>query len=222
MMQKHHEAFYKLIDTSQYRSILALNGELPNRSFFAMSNLPIIAADGALNSLNMLDIVPRAVVGDLDTAKPNLLGNTEVVYMLDQNKCDFEKSLDYINKNTLSPSIIVGISGGYIDHILNNMSIFLTSCSLFYAPPIVGYVIKTGEIKVFTLPINTKISLFGLSGARISTNGLKWELENHNLAFSGMNSSFNRTIKDNVLVEAHEGLSLIMVYLEKIEDWGGL
>ncbi len=218
-MQGRYRAFYEHIDTGLYHSILVLNGDLPDKSFFDIG-LPIIAADGAINSLYEMGIVPKVVIGDLDSAKVDLLYTTEVIRRSDQNSCDFEKSLEYLESKNLLPTIIVGISGGYIDHILNNMSIFLKNGSIFYAPSIVGYVIKAGETRVFTLSIDTKISLLGFSSAQISTKGLKWELEYYQMSFPGTNSSFNRTICETVSIEVHSGLSLVMIYLEKMKDYG--
>ena len=56
-------------------------------------------------------------------------------------------------KNNLLPSIILGINGGYIDHILNNINIMLSTKSIFFAAPIIGYVIKGQEQLVLNLPI---------------------------------------------------------------------
>ncbi|WP_425360847.1 MULTISPECIES: thiamine diphosphokinase [unclassified Candidatus Tisiphia] len=253
-MQDRYRAFYEHIDIGLYHSILALNGDLPDKSFFDIG-LPIIAADGAINSLYKMGIIPKVVIGDLDSAKVDLLytiGNsgefgarndgatpisnrratsddvpnfssidyTEVIRVPDQNSCDFEKSLQYLENKNLLPAIIVGMSGGYIDHILNNISIFLKNGSIFYAPSIVGYVIKAGETRVFTLSVDTKISLLGFSSAQISTKGLKWELKHYHMSFPGTNSSFNRTICETVSIEVHSGLSLVMIYLEKMKDYG--
>lgn len=218
-MQDRYRAFYEHIDIGLYHSILALNGDLPDKSFFNIG-LPIIAADGAINSLYKMGIIPKVVIGDLDSAKVDLLYTTEMIRVPDQNSCDFEKSLQYLENKNLLPAIIVGMSGGYIDHILNNISIFLKNGSIFYAPSIVGYVIKAGETRVFTLSVDTKISLLGFSSAQISTKGLKWELEHYQMSFPGTNSSFNRTICETVSIEVHSGLSLVMIYLEKMKDYG--
>lgn len=218
-MQDRYRAFYEHIDIGLYHSILALNGDLPDKSFFDIG-LPIIAADGAINSLYKMGIIPKVVIGDLDSAKVDLLYTTEMIRVPDQNSCDFEKSLQYLENKNLLPAIIVGMSGGYIDHILNNISIFLKNGSIFYAPSIVGYVIKAGETRVFTLSVDTKISLLGFSSAQISTKGLKWELEHYQMSFPGTNSSFNRTICETVSIEVHSGLSLVMIYLEKMKDYG--
>ena len=135
MIQKTHKAIYKHVGLHQYRSILALNGELPSKSFFDV-DLPVIAADGAANRLAQIGVKPKVIVGDLDAVDPRLIEEIESVYVLDQSRCDFEKTLEYINQADLLPTIIVGASGGYIDHILNNMSLLMAGGGIFYSPPI--------------------------------------------------------------------------------------
>ncbi|MES2215152.1 MAG: thiamine diphosphokinase [Pseudomonadota bacterium] len=218
-MQKTHNAFWGHVDLQRYRSILALNGELPSKSFFDIK-LPVIAADGATNRLHGIGVKPKVIVGDLDAVYPSLLEQTESVYVLDQNRCDFEKALEYAKQSRLLPAIIVGVSGGYIDHILNNMSIFIAEGEIFYAPPIAGHALKAGSRTTFFLPVNTKISLIGATETVVSTNGLKWELDRSRLFFVGGNSCFNRTIETEVLVEVHDGSCLVMIYLEEIHDSG--
>lgn len=218
-MHKSHKIFYDHIGKNHsYKSILALNGDLPSKSFFN-SSLPLIAADGGVNRLNKLGLMPDVIVGDLDSADSALLMQTEVIYRPDQNSCDFEKSLDYLKSENLLPAIITGISGGMIDHIMQNMNLFLNSGCIFYAPPIVAYGFTKGVSKKFFLPLNSKISIIGIN-AVISSMGLKWELDNYAMDFPGANSSFNRNIEKEVTIKLHKGQAIVMIYLEKVKDSG--
>jgi thiamine pyrophosphokinase len=198
-----------MIDFTQYRSILCLDGTLPDADFF-QRNLPIIAADGAANTLMKMGIKPQLVVGDLDSLDPALITQLETFYHEDQNYCDFEKSLAYLEKENLLPCIVVGMNGGFLDHILNNINIFMKSDNVLYAPPLYGYVVK--QNRSFNLPLNTKISLLGIPFAEISTQGLKWESNQAKLAFPGANSCFNRTISENIQITVHDGSVLMLIY----------
>ena len=219
-----HEIFWKHIGiNSPYRSILCASGELPDESFFqhpATKNIPIIAIDGATNYLVPKKIIPDLVIGDLDGAKSELLVGIETIYAPDQSKSDLQKALEHLQNHTLLPSIITGLSGGYIDHILNNINIFLNSGCILYAPPIVGYSIHAGSRREFTLPRNSKISLLGIPRASTSTTGFKWDLKREPLSFSGSTSCFNRSASDVVSIEVHEGAILALIYLVPIDDAG--
>lgn len=196
----------------QYRSILCLNGTLPEKSFFEKLSLPIFAADGAANTLMAEGIKPVQVLGDLDSIHPTVRTICETVLLFDQQFCDFEKSLTYLEGKGLLPAIIVGMNGGYIDHILNNVNVFMQGANLFYAPPIVGFTLVAGEQGGWQLPINSKISLFGIPSACITSHGLVWELKQAILQFVGKNSAFNRTLNPKIRLEVHEGQALVLIY----------
>ncbi|MGL9725384.1 MAG: thiamine diphosphokinase [Wolbachia sp.] len=223
-MQNLHEAFHNHVlhcsIKQQYRSIIVLNGEIPGSSFFKQG-IPIIAVDGGTNRLLSIGIQPDLVIGDLDSINQNLRVSLNAVYLPDQDYCDFSKAITHLKTMKILPSIITGITGGAIDHILQNINVFLSTGSIFYtpAPPIVGYILQKGII-YFSLPKNTKMSLLGIPRAQVSTKGLKWELFLDNLTFPGKNSCFNRSLSSKISVEVHSGICLVMVYLEIIDDAG--
>jgi len=212
-MLEKYKTFYTHIDSSAYRSIIALDGDIPEKSFFD-SGLPVIAADRAMNILHKIGIKPKVVVGDLDSVDHALLSYTEFLHNPDQNSSDFQKALVYAKKADLLPAIVVGVNGGYIDHILNNTNIFLQHNCVFYSDPIVGHVLRTKQEAIFLLSLHTKISLIGFPKAKLSTEGLYWELQNHTLSFPGHSSYFNRVQARQCSIKVHSGQVLILIYLE--------
>ncbi len=200
-----------LINFTDYRAILCLDGTLPEVDFF-QCGLPVIAADGSANALMKMGIKPSVVIGDLDGILPSLLNQVETVYRFDQNFCDFEKTLDYLNEKNLLPCIIAGISGGQLDHILNNVNIFTQSNNVFYAPPLCGMTLKSGDEKMFELPVNTKISILGIPFVEVTTLGLQWDLSRGKLSFPGSTSCFNRSVEKKIQIKAHEGCALVMIH----------
>jgi thiamine pyrophosphokinase len=191
----------------RYKSILCLNGDVPQADFFD-EKVPIIAADGAFNKLKNDGIVPNVVVGDLDSIDFSEVNedDTEIVKIDDQDTCDFEKSIAYLKNFELLPTIIVGISGCSIDHYMNNLCVFssLVGC-VFCDFDTLGAVVGEGENLCIRLPFNTKVSLFGCPEADVTTSGLKWELSNSKLSFFKYNSCSNRTIGDETIVNTHSG-----------------
>lgn len=207
----------QLTEAAGCRSILCLNGELPDAGFFAATKLPLVAADGAANILYDAGLMPDMIIGDLDSVTETVRSHADVLHCPDQSSCDFEKCLVYLQEQNLLPALITGISGGYLDHILNNVSIFTRTESLFYAPPLTGFVMPPSS-KSLALPPDTKISLLGLPEAMVSTGGLKWELKNTRLSFGGKNSCFNRTQCGRVHIAVTEGRLLVLIYLTEISD----
>lgn len=209
-----------VINLSGYQSILCLNGDLPDSSFFMTTNLPIIAADGAANTLLKLGIRPQLITGDLDSVCPTILENHPFLHTPDQGQSDYQKAMKYLEENALLPAIIVGINGGHLDHILNNMNIFMETNCLLYAPPIKGFVLnKTSKMNCL-LPAQTKISLMGIPKAILSSKGLQWELNHTALSFPGNTSCFNRTKAPEIMIEVHAGSVLVLLYEQRIEDAG--
>lgn len=208
-----------MLNDKIYRSILCLNGDLPDKNFFARG-LPIIAADGAANKLAERQIKPDMIIGDMDSVDRVHLESTPHLFDEDQSVGDFQKSLRYLQENSLLPAIIVGVNGGHLDHILNNVNLMLQTDSMIYAPPVTGITIKAGEKKIFSLSVGTKISLLGLPRATVTSSGLKWELTSGQLAFPGMTSCFNRAQRDQVDIEVHDGSLLVLIYQDHVPDAG--
>jgi thiamine pyrophosphokinase len=210
--------FCKFIDFAQYKSILCLHGKLPPKKFFDMHTLPIIAADGAADILWSMDVAPNIVIGDLDSISADSLKKTPSLKIEDQNYSDFQKAFGYIEEKSLTPSIICGVGGGYLDHILNNINIFLKTRSILIDEDIIGLVIS--EQKIFELPINTKLSIFGIPECVVSTQGLRWNLNNHRLTFPGDNSCFNRIVSRQFLIDIKAGNALLLFYTIEVLDAG--
>ncbi len=201
------------------KSVLCLNGELPDKHFFDKAPL-VVAADGAADKLLHYGIEPHVIIGDFDSIDQAKHSKTAKVFLPDQNKTDFQKALEYLAEQKLLPTIICGVNGGMLDHILCNISIILEHSCVFYAPPIIGQVLKEKTFLQLKLKIGTKISLFGIPQACVTTVGLKWELNRASLTFPGNNSCFNRVATEDVVIEVLKGSVLLLIYSEKIMDMG--
>ncbi len=208
-----------LNDYTRFKSILCLNGDLPSASFFLKVNLPVIAADGAANSLLELGIIPDLIIGDLDSVHPTHLVQHPFLHLPDQNTSDYQKSMDYLRGQGLLPAIVLGLNGGHLDHVLNNMNLFIETDSLLYAPPLKGFVIKEQSVDL-NLPPHTKMSLLGMPKAILSSEGLKWDLDKSLLSFPGTTSCFNRSQSPLIRIRVHEGSALVLIYDEEILDAG--
>ncbi|MBP9752222.1 MAG: thiamine diphosphokinase [Proteobacteria bacterium] len=199
-----------------FKSVLCLDGDLPDLTFLKAINVPLIAADGALNKLAINDIWPLCVIGDLDSAKQEYQNKVKTLKNIDQNTNDFEKSLSYLSENNLLPTLVLGMNGGYLDQILNNIDIAIKNDVIIYTPPLIGKILRNKT--VLTLEKNTKISLFG--NAVLSTKGLKWDLENEKLSFAFKNSALNRVQNEEVVLDIKEGFVLCLIYTIPINDMG--
>lgn len=195
-----------------FKSILCLNGHLPEPAFFKTFNLPICAADGAANYLMHQGIMPELVVGDLDSLTVILPQSVEQIRIAEQDRCDYEKALEILADRAYLPCLIVGLNGGELDHILHNISVFMQGDNCFWAPPIYGMILRLGEAAELQLQYPGKISLLGLPHAQVNSRGLQWELQNYAMHFPGRTSCLNQALEKEVYIEVKEGQLLLLVH----------
>ena len=206
------------VDEGCYRSVLCLDGELP-LEFLKQTRLPLIAADGAANTLVANGLEPSVIVGDCDSVRTELLQQYPHVRDVSQDTTDFEKAFAYLKKENLLPTIVVGMSGGCLDRILSNVFIFSQTDALFLSNTLIGFVL-TGR-KTFDWEVDTKVSLFGCPHAIVTSHGLKWELNRTELTFGGFQSCSNRVQTSPLILEV-EGKVLVFIYRCAVRDAGSL
>lgn len=199
-----------------YKSVLCLDGDIPF-AFVKNIDLPVIATDGAANKLLQYSIRPSVVIGDLDSINDEVRSNCNCIKIDSQDTTDYEKALSYINENDLGPTIITGIGGGYLDRIIMNLSTFYQHNSMLVAEDLIGMVVS-GR-REMNLPRHTKISVLGMDEAIVTSHGLKWDMDETRLSFSGISSGCNRVAEENVILEV-KGKIFVFIYLKDIEDAG--
>ena len=87
----------------------------------------IICADGGANISKVLGFTPNYIIGDLDSIKKDILDfyknndETKIIHDANQNKTDLELALTLAESLSPSEIIILGASGGRIDHTIANI-----------------------------------------------------------------------------------------------------
>ena len=113
------------------KAIIIGNGEKPSKSVISRLQkngfTDLICADGGANNLFKLNIIPKLIIGDLDSIKPDVLeyysSKTKVIKVKDQNSTDIEKCLNKLIKMNYSEVVLLGCTGNRLDHSLGNLSI---------------------------------------------------------------------------------------------------
>ncbi|MGB9701675.1 MAG: thiamine diphosphokinase [Candidatus Kapaibacteriota bacterium] len=195
-------------------ALICLNSELlPIQLIQELSNkIPIIAADGAGTILLENNITPDFIVGDLDSFNSNNIfsksfPNNKLIYLPEQETNDFEKTLQFCYKNSLSNILIMGIHGGEYEHSLNNWSVLSKYSKLMNLNILdknrYGFCISEN----FTLQTerNEIISLIPLGQTKISTKGLKWELKEEVIGLGIREGARNQSLENEIKIEIHSG-----------------
>lgn len=148
------------IDTSVY---LIGGGAVLKSQFLSMyDGSDLFAVDAGANNLENWGIVPKGIIGDLDSLRnrQEWEKKTNIIEISDQSSTDLEKCLDYI----IAPQYLCfGFLEKRFDHtleILHVMCKYNDRCLLFFSShDVIFRIPKQWNI---TLPQGTRISLYPL------------------------------------------------------------
>jgi len=196
----------------KYDALVCLNGLITDDYIFSeYRNLPIICADGSANLLYNKQIIPDYIIGDLDSLDKklfkNLMSPEKIIFEPDQNSNDFEKVLKFCLTKKYQNLLILGFHGGLLEHSLNNQSVLsryskVLNINILENKRIALVVSKSTEFEVET---GETISLIPQPKCRLTTSGLKWELQDQYLELGIREGARNESTTYLVKLEIHEG-----------------
>ncbi|WP_329903376.1 thiamine diphosphokinase [Porphyromonas pogonae] len=145
----------------------------------------LIVCDGAVDKLlTHTGLIPDIVIGDLDSlssAEKEIL-SCKLIQISEQETNDLTKAVTYV-QNYYNPEsiLILGASGGREDHLIANVSLLNRYA---HKTPLIIMMTDEGvflsfqnNVVEFSCEPRLQISLFDFLGnARITTHGLRWEL----------------------------------------------
>ncbi len=201
--------------------LLIINGKFSSRSLLKKLLLKydsdIICADGGSNIAFKLGVIPKYIIGDLDSISDEALkyyeGKTSIKKISRQTDTDLEKALKFIVKKNYSRVIVFGASGGRFDHQFANTSILFRYAKLieitFIAEETVGQFIR-GD-KKFNSRKGEAISIFAFDAkTRITSKGLKYKLKETKLKYGEREGNSNESLGENFSLKVVGGICLII------------
>ena len=101
------------LNLNNFKSIICLNGNLPEKSFFKKileKNIPIIGVDGGAELLYNIGVNPDFIVGDMDSCQDlSKFPKSKIIIIEDQKYTDFEKAIKFIQSEGIGNSLVLGI-----------------------------------------------------------------------------------------------------------------
>lgn len=203
------------------KCIILANGKPPVKSiitFFQKKGYDkLICADGGANSALKFNLVPDVIIGDLDSISSAAFNEfrsyTKIIRLKRQNDTDVEKCLKYAIKNKFNEALLMGATGNRLDHTFCNLGIvlkFFPQIKISLIAENSFLISATGNTEIKTLPGET-ISIYGISSkTRITSTGLKYELQNTSLPFGQRESTSNIAKRDNVKLKISGGVAFII------------
>lgn len=163
------------------RAIIFSNGELADLSrvkkLIKKTDL-LVGVDGGTKHIYKLGLKPDIIIGDLDSIKA-IPKDVPVLKLIDQDKTDTLKALEYVVKLGYKEVVLTGFLGRRLDHMISNLMVMAKL-------PIKVSIIE-GNQEIFFCKNKTEIigkksdliSLIPLLGdcQGVTTVGLKWRLQ---------------------------------------------
>lgn len=206
------------------RALIFVNGCLSNLESVHKLILPddvLIAADGGLQHILMLGLVPSVLIGDLDSlSRENRhvleTGDTRIYqYPHDKNETDFELALHYAVETGYREMLIVAALGGRLDQTIGNLM-------LLTDPILAGLDIRADDGVEEAFFTRTSCRLRGKPGDLISlipwggeatgvtTDGLRWPLSGDILKPHKTRGISNELLGGTASVVIQSGLLLVV------------
>ena len=201
------------------RVLLFINGippkNLPNIEGYSL----IACSDGAFNylkekgfPLDKLDFIS----GDFDShsGMDENIYQEKFIYTPDQDKTDFEKSLDIIKEKGFKTVDIYGGSGGEMDHFLGNLTVaflFKKDLKITFFDDHSRYFFAPNQL-VLKKVKNRLVSLYPFPEAEnVSTQGLNWSLTKETLDITTRIGTRNFAKEDEVTIQFESGNLIVFL-----------
>ena len=182
----------------------------------AASAQPLLAADGGANHLARLGLRPTAVVGDLDSVKPNTrawLGEECMVDRPDQNRTDLDKALEYaFDELGIKNLTVLAALGGRSDHDLGNLGLLARLAMgerLIFEAADQTVLAVAGEAKLTACPGETWSFCTFDPSVRVTVEGVRWPIENASIDASTRPSISNEAVENHVEISATGGSVIV-------------
>ena len=191
------------------RALVAGDRPLPATVGDLTNDALIIGADGGGERLLAAGIEPDAVVGDLDSlsAVAQKQFSDRLVRDTGPDSSDLEKAVSWARAERADDIVVIGWSGGRLDHTLAALSLAFEGVQLHDDHFRVTAVAGSAE---FTAQPGTLFSLMALPEAVVSVGGARWNLGQEPLAM-GARGMHNEVAADGrVRVECHTGKLLLL------------
>lgn len=194
---------------------ICLNGEIPGKEIFQLiDGIPLIAADGAYNKLNAMGIHPMAIVGDMDSIEAKHDNSRTHFEKVDsQETNDFEKCIQFIEGKGYRDVLIIGFTGGLLEHALNNTSIMMKYSQKYdftiYHQFRYSFLVENSC--TFEVKPNELVSIIPYPIVKLTTKNLQWELHSEFLELGVREGARNVAKADSFTLQLHAGKCFVFI-----------
>lgn len=204
------------------RCVIIGNGPIEDMSIYEellKSTDYIICADGGLNHLYQLEIMPQLILGDLDSVSEKILKTYDSVecktFPKRKDATDSELAIDYAIALNPKELVMLGFTGGRLDHGLTNLhmlkrvprniiaSIVDAHNKVYYCESDFEYQGQVGE-NLSIIPITETVK-------GVTTKGLDYPLKGETLYFNESRGVSNVLKDTEVKIETQSGTYFVIL-----------
>ena len=192
------------------KALIVGNRPLSSKIIELAKDKLVVAADAGADRLLKYNIMPDAVIGDLDSISDKTSTKLEEWIVSNKNiqKTDLEKAVEYAFKKGATEIQIIGWSGGRIDHTLGALGLAFDSRISLIDEQFTVEAVK--DLKTIEDKENTIFSLIAVPEARISVTGARWNLEHEKLSMGGRGIHNEIGPSGKVNIKCHSGKLLLI------------
>ena len=192
------------------KALIVGNRPLSSKVIELAKDKLVVAADAGADRLLKYNIMPDAVIGDLDSISDKTSTKLEEWIVSNKNiqKTDLEKAVEYAFKKGATEIQIIGWSGGRIDHTLGALGLAFDSRISLIDEQFTIEAVK--DLKTIEDKENTIFSLIAVPEARISVTGARWNLEHEKLSMGGRGIHNEIGPSGKVNIKCHSGKLLLI------------
>ena len=200
------------------KAVILANGKPPSGrmlNFHVDASDLFICADGGANAAAARNVAPHVIIGDLDSVRDSTLkkfDKSRILRVRDQESTDLEKALAFAVAQRCGFIVLLGTTGGRIDHELGNLSALVK----YSRKAKITCIDKNGTLIPLAgkfsavLPVGATISLLPLTSCEgITTMGLRWNLKNETLKF-GLREGTSNIVETSPITIRHRKGDLVL------------
>lgn len=178
----------------------------------------IIAVDGGLVHCHAMGLTPDLIIGDFDSIDSDLLDAYAAVekkrFPIEKNETDLELAVAYALTQNVDKVLLFGALGKRLDHTINNLYLLARHPDKLIAITEEEQLFVISGETILTVKPGQVLSLLPLFGkATVSTEGLKWSLNEHVLDYHFLSQS-NIALKEQIRISVKDGVVLCALRLK--------
>ena len=169
----------------------------------------VLCSDGGLRHAASLKIVPDFVIGDMDSLPkpiPRFKKKRPLFWCdFDENRSDFEKTMDWAIERGFKTAYIAGALGGGLDHTLVNLAMierFASKIALIVLDTGRGFLLRPGKYRI-GLKQGQRFSLLAAPEVVASLLGARYALRKERLR--SPSHGLGNSAKGEILLQVHRG-----------------